>query len=86
MTTLRHEVSRTYIRNLGEIDVRSIVEVCQELSAKASSILVREGVPLESQRHSFEVDMRYQGQALSLPVGFSLPDLEKEGFPLLEKR
>ncbi|KIJ53509.1 hypothetical protein M422DRAFT_241749 [Sphaerobolus stellatus SS14] len=85
MTTLRHEISRTYICNLSEVDVRSILDVCRELSTRASDILAHEGVPLESQKLSFQVDMRYQGQALNLPVGFALLDLEEQGFSLLEE-
>lgn len=84
MTVLRHEVSRTYIRNLAEVDLPSVVEACHELSAKASDILVQQGIPVEHQKMSFEVDMRYRGQAVNLPVSFSLPDLEKHGFVLLQ--
>jgi N-methylhydantoinase A/oxoprolinase/acetone carboxylase beta subunit len=86
MTTLRHEVSRTYIRKLSEVQTSSVVDACRELSSKASDILERQGIPPASQQHSFQADMRYQGQALSLPVTFALPDLENGGFTLLEQR
>ncbi|KAJ7432905.1 Hydantoinase/oxoprolinase-domain-containing protein [Mycena galericulata] len=77
ITTLRHEVGRTYICNLGEAQASEIIDTCKGLANQASEMLAMQGVPPSRQHHTFEADMRYSGQALSLPVSFSLDALEK---------
>lgn len=91
MTTLRHEVSRTFISDLSSISLVAFTSVCKELGSKASSVLVEQGIPLERQKIQFQADMRYRGQALTLPIGFTLEDLNKVGeegrrFRVLEER
>lgn len=84
ITSLRHEIGRTYICNLGEVKASDIIDTCKSLANQASEVLVKQGLPSNRQTHTFEADMRYAGQALSLPVGFSLKDLEKDGLDVLE--
>ncbi|KAJ7755337.1 Hydantoinase/oxoprolinase-domain-containing protein [Mycena maculata] len=83
ITSLRHEVGRTYICNLGEVKASEIINICKNLANQVSEVLEKQGVPISSQHHTFEADMRYSGQALSLPVGFSLEALEKDGLDVL---
>lgn len=45
-----------------------------------------QGVSTVRQKHTFEADMRYSGQALSLPVAFSLEALQTDGLDVLAKR
>ncbi|KAF7323952.1 hypothetical protein MKEN_00616700 [Mycena kentingensis (nom. inval.)] len=85
ITSLRHEVGRTYIRNLSEVQTNEIVAACKGLAEQAAEVLVAQGVPRERQTYAFEADMRYSGQALSLPVVFAMEELEKEGLSVLEK-
>ncbi|KAJ7274998.1 Hydantoinase/oxoprolinase-domain-containing protein [Mycena rebaudengoi] len=85
ITSLRHEVGRTYICNLGEAKAAEISSTCKHLADQASEVLEKQGVPRNKQRHTFEADMRYSGQALSLPVGFSLEEVEKDGVKILER-
>lgn len=85
-TNLRHEVGRTYIRNLADAQVSEIVTVCRELEAKATAVLESQGITVQRQRHSFQADMRYAGQALNLSVDFDLDALEREGFATLRNR
>ncbi|KAJ7695422.1 Hydantoinase/oxoprolinase-domain-containing protein [Mycena rosella] len=84
ITSLRHEVGRTYICNLGGVKASEIVDTCKGLANQASEVLEKQGLPKHRQSHTFEADMRYSGQALSLPVGFSLESLEKDGLGVLE--
>ncbi|KAJ7207148.1 Hydantoinase/oxoprolinase-domain-containing protein [Mycena pura] len=85
VTSLRHEVGRTYIRNLGEVEAYKIIEACKDLADQASRLLEIQGVPRNRHSHTFEADMRYTGQALNLPVEFSLDALEKDGLGVLER-
>ncbi|KAF7289919.1 hypothetical protein MIND_01366800 [Mycena indigotica] len=85
ITSLRHEVGRTYIRNLGEVVAFEIIEVCKNLAGQAAQVLESQGVPKERQKYSFEADMRYSGQALNLSVGFGLSELETDGLLVLKR-
>ncbi|KAJ7637185.1 Hydantoinase/oxoprolinase-domain-containing protein [Roridomyces roridus] len=85
ITSLRHEVGRTYICNLGEVQASTIIDICTTLANQASEVLEKQGVPKTKQKHTFEADMRYSGQALSLPVAFSLEGLQTDGLDVLAK-
>ncbi|KAJ6631083.1 Hydantoinase/oxoprolinase-domain-containing protein [Mycena sp. CBHHK59/15] len=84
ITSLRHEVGRTYICNLAEVHASEIISACKNLADQASEVLDKQGVPASRQSYTFEADMRYSGQALSLQVGFSLEALEQDGVTVLE--
>ncbi|KAJ7336259.1 Hydantoinase/oxoprolinase-domain-containing protein [Mycena albidolilacea] len=85
ITSLRHEVGRTYICKLGEVTASDIIDACRSLASQASQVLETQGVVTNQQRHTFEADMRYSGQALNLPVGFALEALEQDGLDVLER-
>ncbi|KAF7350406.1 hypothetical protein MVEN_01345400 [Mycena venus] len=85
ITSLRHEIGRTYICKLVDVTASEIIDTCKHLANQASEVLEEQGVIPSKQRHTFEADMRYSGQALSLPVGFTLEALEKDGLDVLER-
>ncbi|KAF8189804.1 Hydantoinase/oxoprolinase-domain-containing protein [Mycena galopus ATCC 62051] len=85
ITTLRHEVGRTHICKLVDVTASEIIDTCKSLASQASDVLEKQGVIPSRQRHIFEADMRYSGQALSLPVGFPLEALEQDGLEVLER-
>lgn len=91
MTTLRHETSRTFISDLSSISSTVFTSACSELASKASSVLEQQGIPIERQKVQFQADMRYNGQALTLPISFELEDIggketDKRNFGVLKKR
>lgn len=91
MTTLRHEVSRTFISDLSSISSIAFTSACSELASKASSVLEQQGIPLERQKVQFQADMRYNGQALTLPISFELEDIgakekDENHFEVLKER
>lgn len=91
MTTLRHEVSRTFISDLSSISTDAFISACSDLASKASLVLEQQGVPGDRQKGQFQADMRYKGQALTLPINFELQDIETKGqnesnFKVLEER
>ncbi len=67
-TNLRNEASRTFIRRFSETSNNEIEAVLQELAENAAKVLDSEGVPRGDQSTKFEVDVRYRGQGLTLPV------------------
>ncbi|KAJ7237290.1 Hydantoinase/oxoprolinase-domain-containing protein [Mycena haematopus] len=85
ITSLRHEVGRTHICKLIDVKASEIIDTCKSLASQASEVLEKHGVILSRQRHTFEADMRYSGQALNLPVGFTLKALEEDGLGVLER-
>ena len=66
-TKLRNEASRTFIRRFSETSNDEIAGALNELAENAAAVLDGEGVPRADQSTQFEVDVRYRGQALSLP-------------------
>jgi N-methylhydantoinase A len=67
-TKLRNEASRTFIRRFSETSNNEIESVLNELAENAASVLDSEGVERSDQSTQFEVDVRYHGQGLTLPV------------------
>ena len=67
-TRMRNEASRTFIRRFSETTNEEIEAILKELAEHAAEALDVEDVPREDQSIQFEVDVRYHGQGLSLPV------------------
>lgn len=74
----------TFIRRLKDIDVADFQVACRDLETQVSDILLKQGV--ESFAVTFEVDLRYHGQATNLPVLFSMDEVLNSGFQVLENR
>ncbi|KAH8822947.1 Hydantoinase/oxoprolinase-domain-containing protein [Flagelloscypha sp. PMI_526] len=77
-TALRHETSATVSKKLSEISVQEIVNICSELSAVAGRILMSQGLDSDAYSSTFQADLRFRGQALSLPVTFVMDDLKEK--------
>ncbi|KAG7092203.1 hypothetical protein E1B28_008571 [Marasmius oreades] len=82
-TTLRHEVSRSVLQKLVDMPVKDLIEMASHLESQASDILLRQGV--KSISHQWEADLRYKGQATSLPIPFTAKDLNS-GCSILNER
>ena len=74
-TRLRDEASRTFIRRFSETSEAEITEVLAALARSAGEALAREGVPQTDQTLSYQLDLRYQGQGLSLSVDLEDADV-----------
>lgn len=82
-TRVRDEASRTIIQVFSQTTVGDLIKVCKTLAAQATKTLDNEGVPKKDQSTTFEADIRYHGQGLSLTVEFDLAELQKKGLDLL---
>ncbi|CAK5272605.1 unnamed protein product [Mycena citricolor] len=80
---LRHEVGRTCN---GMTEARDVIDVCRHLAREAAAVLEKQGVAQERQSCSWEADMRYTGQAMSLPVVFHVDELVEKGMQIIQDR
>ncbi len=85
-TRMRDEASRTYIRQFHETTAKQVAGIFAKLGKQASRALDKEGIPKKDQTTTYQVDIRYHGQGLTLTVDFDLKDLEKKGLDLIGDR
>ncbi|KAK1229063.1 hypothetical protein PQX77_007879 [Marasmius sp. AFHP31] len=72
-TALRHEVSSTIIQPLDDTSTEKLLETAGDLQLQATNVLKKQGVKSVSEQ--WQVELRYRGQATSLPVSFTAEDL-----------
>jgi len=84
-TSVREETSRTYVRRFSDAPAEEVWAALCELNETAARALDAEGVSRAEQTTRFEVDVRYNGQGLLLPVSFYADDAAA-GFTALAAR
>lgn len=72
------------IRNLKDIDLSDLQVACERLRIQVSKVLLEQGIKEFSS--TYEVDLRYRGQATNLPVEFDITEVLEHGFSVLQKR
>ena len=65
--------------NSRDTNAKDLDRNAQGTGERRGQALVREGVPREEITTSYQVDVRYHGQGLRLPIAVDLEDLEKKG-------
>ncbi|MBT5777996.1 MAG: hydantoinase/oxoprolinase family protein, partial [Rhodospirillaceae bacterium] len=85
-TRVTDEASRSVVRQFSEISQADVAKILGELEERAHTELDAEGVSRDEQSVEFEVDLRYHGQGLQLPVNFTGAEFEKEGLDLLRRK
>ncbi len=79
MTKLRHEQSASYVRLLPETSLEdlkaAIVPLEEGCVSKLLTALATKGASRESLHISYEVDLRFKGQALNITMPFTVEDL-----------
>ncbi len=85
-TRVRDEAARTFIRRFSETTQKEVSKVFRTLADTASKALDREGIPKADQSVSYQVDIRYNGQALLLTVDFEIDEFEKQGLDIIGER
>ena len=81
-TKVQDESSRTFVTLLKDVDLESLKSDLVTLEAKASESLLNDGIAAEDLDVTYQVDLRYVGQAFQLTVDFTSEDLEKKGLEL----
>jgi N-methylhydantoinase A len=75
-TRLRNEASRTFIRKFSATSNEELRSELGKLAASALSVLVEDKAASEESEVAYQLDLRYQGQGLSLTVDVSLAEGE----------
>ena len=75
-TRLRNEASRTFIRRFSATSNEELRLELEKLATSALSALVEEKATSEGSEITYQLDLRYQGQGLSLTVDVSLAEGE----------
>uniref|UniRef100_A0A0W0FFU6 PI-PLC Y-box domain-containing protein n=1 Tax=Moniliophthora roreri TaxID=221103 RepID=A0A0W0FFU6_MONRR len=73
-TALRHEISCTVLRKISDISADEFRGMALDLQFQTSKVLTDQGVHSISQQ--WETDLRFKGQATSLPIPFVIGDLQ----------
>ncbi|KAJ7079953.1 Hydantoinase/oxoprolinase-domain-containing protein [Mycena belliarum] len=83
-TGLRSQSARTFVRPLKDEHLQEVADMCESLLLEAKNALLAQGVSAEeSVKLECEADLRYKGQATSLPVNVgSGKNLLANGFKL----
>jgi N-methylhydantoinase A len=82
----RGEFGRTFIRTVDRVTGDELRGILDELGSEAQAWLAREGIPGDSQRVSFNVDMRYYRQGYEIPVDIDPALLAGNGTAMLADR
>ena len=85
-TRVTDEASRSVVRRFSEITAANVSKILDELEARAHIELDAEGVPRDEQSVHYEVDLRYHGQGLQLPLDFTAEEFAAEGLDLLRRK
>lgn len=85
-TRVRDDASRTFIRRFSETTVKEVAKIFRGLAKQASKTLDNEGIPKSEQTTSYQVDIRYRGQALLLTVDFEIEEFETQGLDVIGGR
>jgi len=78
-TKERNEASRTFIRPFSGTTLAEVSGMLDELKSIAAATLDAEGVPRADQTVSYQVDVRYHGQGLELPIVIDIDSFAKGG-------
>lgn len=83
---MRYETTTAILRRLSDLKVEDVIQTCLELSEQASKVLEQQGINRAIQASTWEADLRYRGQGLTLAVPFSVDEMKADGFKILEER
>ncbi|WP_405220621.1 hydantoinase/oxoprolinase family protein [Lentisalinibacter sediminis] len=78
-TRMRNEAARTYIKRFSNTTPAGLEKIFTQLAARASKTLDKEGVAKKDQTISYQADLRYHGQGLTLTVDVDLGEIKKKG-------
>ena len=82
-TQVQDEATRTYIRPAVDVSDAELIKDLNALRKKASESLIKDGIAEENCETSYQVDMRYEGQAFQITVDFDEDELRANGVKLI---
>ncbi len=85
-TQVQDESSRTYVTMAENLTVEQLLADLDELRARASEALDADGIDSSDQEVTYQVDIRYAGQAFEITLDFTADDIRREGLGHLTGR
>ena len=76
---LRHELVRTHLGLLDEVDLETVKDQLERMSHEAHSLLESESVAPSDRNIQFSLGLRYEGQAHELEIPVSPTRLDRQG-------
>ena len=81
-TRVQDEASRTYVQMVKDVSLPALQAELKTLQTRAAESLLADGIPAEDLVVSFQVDLRYIGQAFQLTIDFDEQQLKDQGLAL----
>ncbi|MGP1254884.1 MAG: hydantoinase/oxoprolinase family protein [Kiloniellales bacterium] len=78
-TRPRNEASQTLVRRFDATDDASVLEILERLTAEAAKALEEEGIARAQQSVTLQIDVRYHGQGMGIPVDTTLEAFRETG-------
>ncbi|QGN55860.1 hydantoinase/oxoprolinase family protein [Novosphingobium sp. Gsoil 351] len=85
-TRMRTETARSLSKRRSATSTAEVAGLLREMDAQVRAELIGDGIPPSEIETSFEVDLRYSGQAFEVPMTIDLADLESGGLQHLADR
>jgi len=82
-TQIQDEASQTYVARIDELGTDELIGQLKTLRARASESFEADGIPADQQEVSYQVDIRYAGQAFQLSLQITTDELNNEGLAVL---
>jgi N-methylhydantoinase A len=85
-TRMRTEAARSFSKRFAETDEAQVIEILEEMAAQTSEELQAEGIAPADISISFELDVRYEGQAFDVPLSIDPETLRESGLAAVQAR
>ena len=85
-TRMRTEASRSLSKRRSATSTAEVLDLLTEMDRQVRADLIADGIAAQDITTSFEVDVRYSGQAFEVPMAVDLPALQSGGLDMLAKR
>ena len=85
-TRMRTETARSLSKRRSATSTGEVAALLREMGTQVRAELVADGIAADEIETSFEVDLRYAGQAFEVPMTIDLADLESGGLQHLANR
>ncbi|MFN3470606.1 MAG: hydantoinase/oxoprolinase family protein, partial [Novosphingobium sp.] len=78
-TRMRTETARSFSRLATQTEAADLIAILDEMAAQTRAELLADGVPADEITTTFEVDVRYAGQAFEVPLTITADVLNADG-------
>jgi N-methylhydantoinase A len=85
-TVVKDEAAKTFVTLIKNTNQDALAELYKELTEKAMTTLMADGIGKDDIEVTLQADVRYTGQAFQLSIEFSQKDFDEQGLDLLLKR